>query len=257
MTDPERTRTPGAPCRYADPEPRESMGDRVLLLGGVLSIGAAVPLVWWARRRMRPSPSRRIAGIAGAAIIVVGAGAVAVHVWALTSTDTSQFARGLLWGGSAFGDQDRFPARTMRASTDPLMFGPVADSPVSDFTGIGSAVSIEEFLESSDTTAFIVVRGDALLYEGYSNGSSHDATQTSFSVAKSFIATLVGIAIDEGHIGSLDDAVTVYVPELAETDERHADISLRHLITMSSGLSFDEGGGPWDDPANTYHGTNL
>jgi CubicO group peptidase (beta-lactamase class C family) len=117
--------------------------------------------------------------------------------------------------------------------------------------------TLEEFLEESSTTAFIVLHGDDLLYEGYFNGSSREATQTSFSVAKSFAATLVGIAIEEGFISSLDDPLTDYLPELAERDPRFGDITLRHLITMSSGLAFREGGSPWDDPANTYYGTDL
>ncbi|MEA2001712.1 MAG: serine hydrolase [Actinomycetota bacterium] len=76
-------------------------------------------------------------------------------------------------------------------------------------------------------------------------------------MAKSFTATLVGIAIEEGSISSLTDAVTDYLSELAERDPRFEDISLRHLITMSSGLGFQEGSPPWDYPANTYHGTDL
>jgi CubicO group peptidase (beta-lactamase class C family) len=118
-------------------------------------------------------------------------------------------------------------------------------------------LALEELLENTDTTAFIVIHGDSLLYEGYFNNSSHEDVQTSFSVAKSFVATLVGIAIDEGSLPGLDEPMTRYVPELLERDARFGDITLRHLITMSSGLSFDDASSPWADPANTYHGTNL
>ena len=80
---------------------------------------------------------------------------------------------------------------------------------------------------------------------------------TSFSVAKSFISTLIGIAIDEGAIGNIDDPVTDYVPELAVRDTRFSQITLRHLLTMSSGLRWTERGLPWSDDAETYYGTNL
>ncbi|MCP3909712.1 MAG: beta-lactamase family protein, partial [Actinomycetia bacterium] len=103
----------------------------------------------------------------------------------------------------------------MSASTDPVMFHPVADSPVGEYAPDGSGDSLEQILASADTTAFVVVHGDDLLYEGYFNGLSRDSIQTSFSVAKSFIATLVGVAVEEGHITDLDDPVTAYVPELA------------------------------------------
>lgn len=116
---------------------------------------------------------------------------------------------------------------------------------------------MKSFLERTDTTAFIVLHDDALLYESYFNGSNREAIQTSFSVAKSFTATLVGIALEEGFISSLDDPLTKYLPELGERDPRFGDITLRHVITMSSGLGFREGASPWDDPATTYYGTDL
>ncbi len=188
---------------------------------------------------------------------MVGLIAVGVYVWALTATDTSQFARALVWGESSFGDQDRFPTRAMAASTEPVTFRPASDSPVAAYVDDRRDIPLEQILEGSDTTAFIVLHGDELLYEGYFNGSSHESVQTSFSVAKSFIATLVGIALDEGFIDDLDEPVTTYIPELAQRDAGFSDITLRHLLVMSSGLSFDDGGSPWADPANTYHGTNL
>ena len=59
-------------------------------------------------------------------------------------------------------------------------------------------------------------------------------------MAKSFLSTLVGIAIDEGLIGSVADPVTDYLPELAERDPRFERITLRDLLTMSSGLRYRE-----------------
>jgi CubicO group peptidase (beta-lactamase class C family) len=78
-------------------------------------------------------------------------------------------------------------------------------------------------------------------------------------VAKSFLSTLVGIAVDEGLIESVEDPVTEYVPELAERDTRFEQITLRHLLTMSSGLRYQEQDAPlpWGDDVNTYYGTDL
>jgi CubicO group peptidase (beta-lactamase class C family) len=78
---------------------------------------------------------------------------------------------------------------------------------------------------------------------------------TSFSVAKSFVSTLVGIALENGAIGGLDDPITDYLPELEQRDGRFEQITIRHLLTMSSGLAYDESG--WflfngDDPLTTY-----
>jgi CubicO group peptidase (beta-lactamase class C family) len=83
--------------------------------------------------------------------------------------------------------------------------------------------------------------------------------ETSFSVAKSFLSTLVGIAIDEGSIGSVEDPVTDYLPELAARDPRFRRITLRDLLTMSSGLRYREQELPLPrgDDVDTYYGTNL
>ena len=81
----------------------------------------------------------------------------------------------------------------------------------------------------------------------------------SFSVAKSFVSTLVGIAIDEGLIGSVEDPVTDYLPELAVRDPRFERITLRDLLTMSSGIRFWETDlpWPWTDDTYTYYGVDL
>lgn len=228
----------------------------MLLFIGSLVVGVSAPALWWVRRR-RQSAVSTVFSVVAAVLLGLGVGALGIYVWALSATDTSQFARAMVWGESGFGDQDRFPSRPMSAADEPLLFSAVSDSPIAGYVEPDRNRPLDELLESNDTTAFIILHGDELLYEGYFNGSSRESVQTSFSVAKSFIATLVGIAIEEGAIGGLDDPVTTYVPELAQRDDRFRDITLRHLITMSSGLSFEEGGSPWADPANTYYGTDL
>ncbi|MDH3194208.1 MAG: serine hydrolase, partial [Acidimicrobiia bacterium] len=229
----------------------------VLAVMGILAVVGGLPFLWWARREHRPSSLVRAAAVLGIGLTFVGVTALGGYLWALTATDTSQFARTLVWGGSRFGDQDRFPSRSMDASAEPVTFEMVSDSPVSSYVDGVGGVPLAQILETTDTTAFIVLHGDDLLFEGYFNGSSHESIQTSFSVAKSFISTLVGVAVEEGFIDDLDEPLTNYIPELIDRDARFSNITLRHLLVMSSGLSFDDGGWPWSDPANTYHGTNL
>lgn len=194
---------------------------------------------------------RRLLVSSGCIVLVVGAFAL----WAASSTDTSQLARAVMWGDSSYGDQNRFPSRPIEASTIPLRFEPTDSVDISQFTVADDGLI--PLLENSDTTAFVVLHDDELLFEGYFNGSDRTTTQTSFSVAKSFVATLIGIAIDQGHLDGLDEPVTELLPELTERDPAMRNITLRHLITMSSGLSFDDGWSPWADPANTYYGTDL
>lgn len=187
-----------------------------------------------------------------ALVAVTGIG----YGWALMSTDTSLAARGIVWGGSKYDDWKRFPNRVVHASENPVYFGIEETDIFGDF--YIDDLPLEDFLEVTNTTAFIVLRGDALLYEGYFNDSSREGIQSSFSVAKSFASTLVGIAIEEGFIGSLDDHITTYIPELLERDQRFGNITLRHLLEMTSGLRFErDESNPFSDDFITSHSPDM
>jgi hypothetical protein len=118
------------------------------------------------------------------------------------STSRSQLARAVLWGESDVGDHARFPARRIAAGPTRFRFRrPAGGSSVPPVRTVevvegGRLVrrDLEQFLSASDTTAFLVLRGDRLLYEGYFNGAGHDSVQTSMSVAKSVLSVLVGLS---------------------------------------------------------------
>jgi CubicO group peptidase (beta-lactamase class C family) len=189
-----------------------------------------------------------------ALVLLVGA----VYGWAWASVGRSSIARAMWWTEADVGDQFRFPARTIPAGDEvgPLPTGPEIDPSAPAAGGTGG---FDAFLGETGTLAFVVVDDDHLVYERYFGGAGRLSRQTSFSVAKSFLSTLVGIAIDEGRIDGVDDPVTKYVPELADRDRRFEEITLEDLLTMSSGLRYEEQGLPlpWGDDINTYYGTNL
>jgi CubicO group peptidase (beta-lactamase class C family) len=106
------------------------------------------------------------------------------------------------------------------------------------YTFQGRQHRIDEFMDKTWTTGFAVARDGELLHEAYSSGYEADSLPTSFSVAKSFVSALVGIAIDQGYIASVWDPVERYVPALAGSG--YGPIALHHLLTMSSGVDFDE-----------------
>ena len=206
-------------------------------------------------RRARRRWPRRLAIAAGALVLLVGG----VYAWALTAVDSSTTARAMVWRDADVGDQDRFPTRAIAAGDE---VSPLPDGPEIDLTGAapdGEGADFDSFLRRNETRAFVVVHRDRLVYERYFGGSDRATLQTSFSVAKSFLSTLVGIAIDEGLIGDVDDPVTDYLPELAERDERFGRITLRDLLTMSSGLRYEEPDipVPWGDDVVTYYGVDL
>jgi CubicO group peptidase (beta-lactamase class C family) len=200
--------------------------------------------------------ARRVGIVLAVLALAVAGIAGSFYLWALMSTDTSLVARGLIWGGSHYDDWKRFPSRVVRAGDMPVYFDVEESDIFEDFT-IGDT-QLETFLEATNTTAFLVLHDDALLYEGYFNGSSHEATQPSLSAAKSFDSTLVGIAVEEGFIDSLDDPITTYIPELLERDPRFGEITIRHLLMMTSGLRYESvDSNPFSDDFITSHSPNM
>jgi CubicO group peptidase (beta-lactamase class C family) len=182
----------------------------------------------------------------GSLALVVAVGAV--YGWAWASLDGSSIARAMWWTEADVGDRFRFPARTIPTGdqVSALAAGREIDPSAAAPAGIGG---FDDFLRETGTLAFVVVDDDRLVYERYLGGGDRHTRQTSFSVAKSFLSTLVGIAIDEGRIGGVTDPVTEYIPELADRDARFAEITLEDLLTMSSGLRYEEHGLPlpWGD----------
>jgi CubicO group peptidase (beta-lactamase class C family) len=113
-------------------------------------------------------------------------------------------------------------------------------------------------LAARDTVALLVLRRGLLVHEQYFNGFSRDSMGTSFSVAKSVVSLLIGVAIADGRIQSVDDPVTRYLPELLSQDVRFGQITLRHLLMMRSGIDFQEAYTvPWSQAARFYLGSDL
>jgi CubicO group peptidase (beta-lactamase class C family) len=106
------------------------------------------------------------------------------------------------------------------------------------YTYEGETYDVDDFVTRTDTTGLIVVHDGTVLYEGYFMGADETSLFTSWSVAKSFVSTLVGVALGEGRIGGLDDSISDYLPELAETG--YGGVSIRHILQMSSGIDFVE-----------------
>jgi len=203
--------------------------------------------------------------------MLVGAGsllllALVVVVVGYLSAPNFYLTRSVFWGESDYKDLERFPARTIHNAPsvshfDKLPADNLYASQIEAIARDSSNGSLERYLEASGTTAFLVVHDDKLLYERYFNGYDQRSVNTSFSMAKSFASALVGLAIDEGYIKSVDESITNYLPELLKEDKRFKSITIRHLLTMSSGIKYEEGATlPWSEAADdtkTYYSTDL
>jgi CubicO group peptidase (beta-lactamase class C family) len=167
--------------------------------------------------------------------------------------------RVLQWRESDVGDYlNNFPNQTLVAPSNKFYFDLALDHEgISEqFERIFGVADFEALLQETNTQAFIVIQNDQILYEEYFNDTSRETLATSFSVAKSFASALVGIAIDEGYIDSVNEPITNYLPELVERDARFSRVTIRHLLLMASGLDY-EANRIWlfngDDPLTTYY----
>lgn len=220
--------------------------------------------------RTRDAERRRGARRRAGALAVSTVLGVSALVWSLAHlfTGHSLWARAIAWGDSDVGDHRRFPLRVVENAAPRFDFAaptvaeieryaPALRTVTTERNGRSVTEDLAVFLRRTQTVAFLIVKDDVLLYEAYLYGHDRESTVTSFSVAKSFVSALVGIAIAERHIGSVEDAITAYVPELLERDARYADVTLRHLLSMSSGIRYRELGLPWGDDAATYYAPDL
>ncbi len=139
-----------------------------------------------------------------------------------------------------------FPQESIAASPDPFHFikatHPRQDlDTLSVYDGRHRLLPLADYLRMGKTTAFVVIRNDSIIYQYYAPGFSDTTTASVFSIAKSVLAILVGCALQEGAIRSLDDSITSYLPELRKKPV-FAGITVRHLLTMNSGLAFKRKG---------------
>ena len=115
---------------------------------------------------------------------------------------------------------------------------------------------IKPINETLETVAFMVVVNDSIHFEEYWHGYSADTMSNSFSMSKSWVSTLIGIAITEGKIKSVDQKVCDFLPNFCEG--KNIELSIKDLLTMSSGLNWTEDYyNPIGQTAESYFGSNL
>jgi CubicO group peptidase (beta-lactamase class C family) len=106
------------------------------------------------------------------------------------------------------------------------------------YTYEGKVKNTAQFIDETWTTGLIVLKGDTVAFEQYYRGNDRNSKAISWSVAKSFVSALMGIAVEEGSIKDINDPVTLYVPQLKGTG--YDGVPIKDVMEMSSGIRFDE-----------------
>ncbi|MFP9115680.1 serine hydrolase domain-containing protein [Flavobacterium sp. RHBU_3] len=114
----------------------------------------------------------------------------------------------------------------------------------------------DEYLKKNKTVAFLIIKNDTLLCEKYYNGYTEESVVASFSMAKSITSILIGCAIDDGLILSVEEPVIKYIPELS--GKGMDNLSIKNVLQMASGIEFNESYvNPFGDAATYYYGRDL
>ncbi|RIX85056.1 serine hydrolase domain-containing protein [Acidovorax cavernicola] len=135
---------------------------------------------------------------------------------------------------AAFRALDRLPvlakARVVPAAATP--------SPLPPGAPLALPVDIDAYMAQQRSAALVILQDGKLRLERYGLGFGPEGRWTSFSVAKSLTSTLLGAAVRDGHIHSLDDKVSDYIPEMKGS--AYDAVSIRNLLTMTSGVRWNE-----------------
>jgi hypothetical protein len=197
-------------------------------------------------------------------MITVG---ISILLISLNRVDREYALRLIRWGESDVKDYLRFPEQIIQNPDEPHLLP--SDPQPEWFANISYRVngrltesSVDELMTRTRTQALIIIKDDQIVHEKYYNGFNRDSIVTSFSSVKSFNSAMIGIAIDDGLIGSVNDRLVQYLPEL--TGRGLDDMTLRDLLLMSSGIAYKEDenlfpllGAPFSDDALTYYYPDL
>jgi CubicO group peptidase (beta-lactamase class C family) len=131
-----------------------------------------------------------------------------------------------------------FPARKIAAAPVPSRLRRAPCEPDVHYTFAGKARTLEDYLNRRPITGFLIAKDDTIIIERYQYGRTDADHLTSFSMAKTIVGLLIGIAIKEGKIRSIDDLAQIYVPGLKGT--AYGQTPIKALLQMRSGVFFRE-----------------
>jgi CubicO group peptidase (beta-lactamase class C family) len=162
--------------------------------------------------------------------------------------------RAAKWREPDLNDSAKFRNIVVQKSQNPFRFIQATGLP--QYQKLST--DLDNMLKETNTNAFVVIKNDSVIYESYAPNVTANTLHPSFSVAKSYIGTLIGIAVDKGFISSTNDLVIKYLPKLAKNDEHFARLTIQHVLDMKSGFDFDEDSqSPFSTIAKLYYGTAI
>lgn len=201
-----------------------------------------------------------VAYAVGAWVLLLGSAALADAPFIDPAEDTEHFGdpeQLLFWTPpqqvAGYRNMDKLgPVRWIRAGDKPLALPEKpADLDSLAIPHDGGTLTVAGYLERQSVAGLLVIKDGAIVYERYRLGNDRDSRWLSYSVAKSVVSMLVGAAIRDGYIASVDEKVTDYLPRMKGSAYDQARI--RDILQMASGVAWDE---TYDDPQSDVNQAN-
>lgn len=157
------------------------------------------------------------------------------------------------------GDHKIFPSRPLQSNETKFKFHTTENGKYPKafkVSNLKDSVTMEQLLEDHNTVAFLIIKNDTIQYEKYFKGYNQESIIPSFSMAKAITSILIGCAIVDALIPSVDEPITKYIPELKKNG--FDKVTIKHLLQMTSALDFSESySNPFGEAASFYYGKNL
>lgn len=175
----------------------------------------------------------------------------------LTTLNSCKVTRFVVYNFADINDHKKFPSRHIQNGNTKFIFPTAEKGKVPKGIDVkGKNYPFEKYLEDNNTVAFLVIQNDTIQYEKYWGKHNETSIVPSFSMAKSITSILIGCAINDKLIQSVEEPITNYIPELKENG--FENVTIEHTIQMISELDFNESySNPFGDAATFYYGTNL
>jgi len=175
----------------------------------------------------------------------------------LSTLNSCKVGRFAVYNFAGIKDYKIFPSRMIETGSTHFYFDiTVQGKAPKDLFINGQNYPFESYLEDNNTVAFLIIQNDTIQFEKYWQNYNEASIVPSFSMAKSITSILIGCAIDDGLIESVNEPVTNYIPELKENG--FDKVSIANVLQMTSGIKFNESYyNPFGDAATFYYGRNL
>ncbi len=183
-------------------------------------------------------------------LIIIPVSLAILSFFLILTENGKYFVRYAVLNFPDINDYKKYPAYTISKADNYFSFGKgekiSIDTEITHtFKDENITMNLIYLLEDTETTSFIVIKDDKIVFEEYYRGNKRSTPHILFSVTKTFVSALIGIALNDGFISSIDEPVENYIQEFKGKEE--GKITIKQLLTMTSGYRFNIGEMPWTD----------